>query len=112
MCACVVGCVAVAAADGGAPRRARLRLSLVRRSAAAPLVVGRRPIGFGSSARRLRHRDVALSTVEKSVRAIASLHGKYVTFAETWDTLPPSASLDEITQTLTRIVETCRHRKT
>ena len=41
MCVCVVGCVAVAASDGAAPRRARLRLSAVRRSAAAPLVVGR-----------------------------------------------------------------------
>ena len=45
MCVCVVGCVAVAASDGAAPRRARLRLSAVRRSAAAPLVVGRVAIG-------------------------------------------------------------------
>ena len=44
MCVCVVGCVAVAASDGAAPRRARLRLSAVRRSAAAPLVVGPRQI--------------------------------------------------------------------
>ena len=53
MCVCVVGCVAVAASDGAAPRRARLRLSAVRRSAAAPLVVGRVALGrrfFGGGA--------------------------------------------------------------